>query len=401
MQTLFENTRLFRANPDHPTVEEDMAVLVEDGIIAWVGQQEAIPQDRLNKPERRDLGGHLLTPGLIDCHTHIVWGGTREEEFVRRAAGASYEEILRQGGGILSTVRETRRADAGELFENALPRLEQFRQQGVTTIEAKSGYGLTFEDEMKILEVIRDLDEKSSIELVPTLLGAHAVPPEFKSNRGAYVDLVCEKMIPEAEGRGLAMAVDVFCERGAFTLEETRRIFEAAHHSGFHFKVHAEQLTHTGAAQLAGEMGALSADHLEHLDDAGVEAMRQGRSVAVLLPGAMLTLGTQRPPVEKLRAAGVPIAISTDCNPGSSHTTNLHLMMSLGAIMLGMTAEEIMLSVTHNAAKALGLDERLGRIEEGLEADLCVWNCRSLAAIPYGLGENLVMHSYKKGRMLT
>ena len=401
MQTLFENARLFRANPEDPIVEHEMAVLVQDGVIAWVGAQNALPQDRLKNAERRDLGGHLLTPGLIDCHTHLVWGGSREEEFVRRTGGAGYEEILLQGGGILSTVRETRRADAGELFESALPRLERFRQQGVTTIEAKSGYGLTFDDEIKILEVIRDLDDKSALELVPTLLGAHALPPEYKSNRGAYVDLVCKRMIPEAEGRGLAMAVDVFCERSAFTLDETRRIFDAAHRSGFHFKVHAEQFSHTGAAQLAGEMGALSADHLEFADDAGIAAMKQGRTVAVLLPGAMLTLGSPRPPVAKLRAAGVPMAISTDCNPGSSHTTNLHLMMGLAAIQLGMSPEEIMLGVTHNAAKALGLDERLGMIAEGLEADLCLWNCTSLATIPYSLGDNMVMHSYKKGRKLT
>ncbi|MBI5155508.1 imidazolonepropionase [Candidatus Poribacteria bacterium] len=401
MQTLFENATLFRADPDRPAVvETEQALFVDDGLIEWIGPANAIPAECLESAERRDLNGLLVTPSLIDCHTHLIWGGSREAEFVQRLAGVKYEDILARGGGIHSTVRATRAASSGTLFEDALPRLEEFRRQGVTTVEIKSGYGLTTKDELRILEVIRDLDGRSQVELVPTFLGAHAVPEEFKGNRNEYVRLVCEEMIPAVAESGLAMAVDVFAERGAFSVDEMRRVFEAAHSHGLHFKAHAEQLSHTGAARAAGELGALSADHLEYLDERGIAAMRAGDTVAVLLPGSMLSLNAPAPPVAKLRAAGIPMAISTDCNPGSSHTTNLHLMMSLACLRLGLSPEEALLGVTRHAAKALGLQNRIGSIAVGHEADLCIWNCQTVAAIPYHLGSNLVLHAYKHGRRM-
>jgi imidazolonepropionase len=399
MQILFENASLFRAEPDRPVVEPRMSVLVSaKGRIEWVGDQGRVPRELLAEHEQLDLDGKLLTPGLIECHTHLVWGGSREKEFVRRLGGATYEELLLAGGGIHQTVADTRAASSGALFEAAIPRLEAFRQQGVTTLEVKSGYGLTFDDELRMLEVIRDFDEKTTLDVIPTLLAAHAVPVEFKDDRTAYLDMVCGRLIPEVAKRRLAVAVDAFCDTGGFSLAETRRVFEAAKAAGLPVRVHAEQLTRTGAAKLAAEFSAFSADHLEHLDAEGIAAMREAGTVAVLLPYANLSLKSRIPPVKALRDAKVPVAISTDCNPGSSHTTNLHLMIALACHLYGMTPGEALLGVTAHAARALGLEARIGRIAPGLDADLCVWDCNTLGAIPYNFGSNLILHAWKRGR---
>jgi len=338
-----------------------------------------------------------LTPGLIDCHTHLVHGGNRANEWEMRLNGYSYEEISRQGGGILSTVKATRAASESELYQSAESRLRYLMNQGVTTIEIKSGYGLDVETELKMLRVARKLEDDFPIRVETTLLGAHSIPPEFKSNPDLYVDLVCDEMIPAA--KDLCTSVDVFCESIAFSLDQTRRVFEAALNAKFNIKVHAEQLTRMGAAAMAAEMGAISADHLEFLNDEDCRIMSKHGTVATLLPGAFYCLNeSQKPPVDSLRRTIVPIAIATDCNPGSSPVVSLLLMANMACNLFRMTPDEAFAGITRNAAKALKLDHQVGTIEAGKVADLVAWEVDSPAELVYAVGANPIRRVYFGGR---
>ncbi len=356
---------------------EDGAVICGDDRVLWVGRDGEWPA-HLAPGEGAavvDAAGMVVLPGLVECHTHLVFGGSRAGEFARRLAGESYEQILAGGGGILGTVAATREAGADGLLAAALPRVRELFRRGVTTIEIKSGYGLDHATERTMLEVAAALDDAGPWEIVPTFLGAHTVPAEHRDDRRAYLDRVVDEMIPDVAGARLARFADVFCEPGVgFDLDESRRVLEAARDAGLGLKVHAEQLRCSGGAALAGELGAVSADHLDHVDDAGVEAMAAAGTVAVLLPGAAYFLREERPPpVEALRRAGVPIALSTDLNPGSSPTPDLLLMASMACVRWRMTVPEALTAVTAHAARALGLGADRGTIEPGRRADLALF----------------------------
>ena len=364
---------------------EDGAIAAAAGRIAWVGARKDLP----GRPEKlahrqHDLAGRWLTPGLIDCHTHLVFAGDRAREFELRLQGASYEEIARAGGGIRSTVAQTRAANEDLLLASAQGRLDAFRREGVTTIEVKSGYGLDRENEAKMLAVARRL---TGATVKTTFLGAHALPPEFGGRSGAYIDLVVEEMLPAVAG--LADSVDAFCEKIAFTPEETRRVFAAARARGLPVKLHADQLSDLSGAALAAEFGALSADHLEYTSQAGVEAMARSGTVAVLLPGAFYFLREKRvPPVDALRRAHVPTAIASDCNPGSSPATSLLLMLNMAATLFRLTPEEALAGVTRSAAAALGLSASHGTLESGKTADFAIFAIEHPAELAYRIGAN-------------
>ena len=350
------------------------------------GRIAAMGEGLVQGLERIDVGGALVTPGLVDCHTHLVYAGNRAEEFERRLQGASYEEIARAGGGILSTVRATRAASEARLREESLPRLEALAREGVTTVEIKSGYGLDAENELKCLRVARSLGA-NQIRVRTTLLAAHAVPPEFKGRADDYVGEICRDVIPQAARDGLADAVDAFCEGIAFTPAQTRRVFECARAHGLRVKLHADQLSNLGGAALAAEFGALSADHLEHTDAEGIAAMARAGTVAVLLPGALYFLREKRmPPVALLREHGVPMAISTDCNPGTSPIASPIAIMNMACTLLGLTPEEALAGMTCHAARALGLEDEIGTLEEGKRADLAVWPVGHPAEIAAQIG---------------
>jgi len=369
---------------------EHAAVAVVGGRIGFVGRQLDLPLRLHELPDGvvRDGGGALMTPGLIDCHTHLVYGGNRAREFEMRLQGQSYEEIARAGGGILATVRATREADAVSLTRSALSRLDPLLAEGVTTVEVKSGYGLETETELRMLRVARLLAHERPVEVRTTLLGAHAVPEEFQGDVDAYVDLVCREMLPLAAAEGLADAVDAFCETIAFSPAQTSRVFEAARALGLPVKLHAEQLSNLGGAALAAAFGALSADHLEWLDAAGVTAMARSGTVAVLLPGAFYVLRETRvPPVDLLRRAGVPIALATDCNPGTSPLTSLLLVLNMACTLFRLTPEEALAGVTRNAARALGLADR-GELRQGHRADAVLWRVEHPAELAYAIGLN-------------
>lgn len=363
---------------------EDGAVAIADGVIAWAGNASDAPTG--SAATTRSCEGKWLTPALIDCHTHLVFGGDRAAEFEQRLKGASYEDIARAGGGILSTVRATRDAGNDELFAASLPRLDAIKRSGAATVEIKSGYGLDAGTELRMLEVARRLGETSGVSIRTTLLAAHAVPPEFRDNPDAYVDLVCEELIPAVADRGLADAVDAYLEDIAFTAEQVGRVFAAARAHGLPVKLHADQLTDGGGAALAARFDALSADHLEYSTEDAVAAMSAADTCAVLLPGAFLTLGeTRKPPVDAMRDHRVSIAIATDCNPGTSPLTSITETMSLACRLFGLTPEECLAGTTRNAAKALGLDDR-GTIETGKRADLALWNIAHPRDLSYWLG---------------
>jgi imidazolonepropionase len=329
----------------------------------------------------------LLTPGLIDCHTHLVYGGHRAEDFARRLRGMSYQEIARSGGGILSTVQATRALSEEQLFLKARPRLLALMSEGVTSVEIKSGYGLTPEDELKLLRVAKRLGQELPVRVSATLLAAHAVPPEYLGRADAYLDMICSDLIPRVAAEGLADAVDVFCENIAFSLRQAERLFLSARASGLGLKIHAEQLSNAGAAALAAGFGAWSADHLEFLDEPGGRALLKAGTVATLLPGAFYFLKeTRKPPVEMLRRLGVPMALATDLNPGSSPFASLRLMMNLGCILLGLTPEEALAGVTRNAACALGSGAHLGTLALGKEADFLIWDLEDPAQLAGEVG---------------
>ena len=351
----------------------DGALVVRDGEIAWLGREQDLPAGLAAK-EEFDGGGAWLTPGLIDCHTHLVWAGSRSSEMEQRLNGVSYQEIARAGGGINSTVRATRQATAEQLYAAAEPRLRALMAEGVTTVEIKSGYGLDTGTEIRLLEVARDLGSRHGIRVKKTFLGAHALPPEFAGRADDYVEIVCTEMLPAAHQRGLVDAVDAFCENIAFSPEQTRKVFAAARSLGLPVKLHADQLSDQGGAGLVAEFGGLSADHVEYTSEASVAAMAQAGTVAVLLPGAFYSLREkQRPPVELFRRHQVPLAVSTDCNPGTSPCTSLLLMLHMSCIFFGLTPAEALAGVTRNAAKALGLDNEIGRLAVGHRAELALW----------------------------
>ena len=365
---------------------QDAVVIINDGKVEFVGPAYDAPATPT--ADVVDGNGGLLTPGLIDCHTHLVWAGSRANEFAQRLHGISYQEIAEQGGGIKSTVKATREASEEELLALALERAETLMSQGVTTLEVKSGYGLDLENERKQLKVARQLAEKLPVQVKTTLLAAHAVPPEYKDNADGYVDDIVSSILPTLAQEGLVDAVDAFCESIGFSIEQTRRIFEKAKALGLPVKLHAEQITNQQGAKLAAEYQALSADHLEQLDEDSVKAMAENGTVAVLLPGAFYFLrDTQKPPIELLRKYKVPIAVATDANPGSSPIHNLPLMLQMAATFFHLTPEECLRGVTVNAAKALGENNR-GVIAEGNYADLALWKCQDAAELTYQTGVN-------------
>lgn len=350
-----------------------------------------LPRERADLSKFRgeviDGQGGLLTPGLIDCHTHLVYGGQRAGEFEQRLQGLSYQEIARTGGGIMNTVQATRALDEEQLAAQARPRLLALAREGVTTVEIKSGYGLTAADELKMLRAARKLAELLPVRVRTTLLAAHAVPPEYRNKADEYVEMICGELIPRVAAEGLADAVDVFCESIAFTPRHAERLFHAARQSGLGIKIHAEQLSNSGGAALAAGFGAWSADHLEYLDEAGAQALKAGATTAVLLPGAFYFLQeTRKPPVELLRRHGVPMALATDLNPGSSPLASLRLMMNMSCTFFGLTPEEALTGVTRNAAMALGLGDRLGTLTVGKEADLLLWDVEHPAQLVCEVG---------------
>lgn len=375
----------------------DAALAAEDGRVAWVGPRSELPAAlRQACEQQHDLGGALLTPGLVDCHTHLVYGGDRAQEFEQRLNGASYEDIARAGGGIASTVRATRAASEAELLEQATGRLRELLAEGVTTIEIKSGYGLSQDHEAKCLRVARKLGEQEPVDVRTTFLGAHALPPEFAGRPDAYVDEVI-RMLPLLHAQGLVDAVDAFCERIAFTPAQTQRVFEAAAALGVPVKLHAEQLSDSGGAALAARHGALSCDHLEWIGEDGVRAMAQAGTVAVLLPGAFYFLReTRLPPIALLRQHGVPMAISTDCNPGSSPCTSLLLMLNMACTLFRLTPEEALAGVTRHAARALGLADR-GVLAPGLRADFVAWDITHPAQLSYAIGARPQLQTFRGG----
>ncbi|HBG06583.1 MAG: imidazolonepropionase [Geobacteraceae bacterium GWC2_58_44] len=374
---LWTNARLATLDP---AVGPGFGLLEQHALGVAAGRIAAVvPMQGLDlagfQGEVTDCGGGLLTPGLIDCHTHLVYGGHRAADFARRLQGMTYQDIARSGGGILSTVRATRALSEEELLQRSRPRLLTLMSEGCTTVEIKSGYGLSLEDELKMLRVARRLEHELPVRISSTLLAAHAVPPEFLGNADAYLDLVCSELIPRVAAEGLADAVDVFCETMAFTVRQAERLFLAASHYGLGLKAHAEQLSGSGAAALAARFRASSADHLEHLDESGVRALQHSGTVATLLPGAFYFLRESRkPPVDLLRRYRVPIALATDLNPGSSPLASIRLMMNMGSLLFGLSPEEALAAVTRNAALALGWGDRLGTLAVGKEADLLLWD---------------------------
>lgn len=366
---------------------EDGAVAARDGRIAWIGPTADMPV--LNAAERIDLAGRWITPGLIDCHTHLVYGGDRAHEFELRLQGASYEEVARAGGGIVSTVKATRMATQDELVASALPRLDALIAEGVTTIEIKSGYGLDTATEARQLRAARALGVERPVSVVTTFLGAHALPPEAAGDKDAYIDAVCNDMLPAIAREGLADAVDAFMENIAFDARQTARVFDTARSLGLPVKLHADQLSNLSGAALSASYSALSADHLEYTDEAGATAMAASGTVAILLPGAFYFIReTQKPPVDLFRKHGVKIAIATDCNPGSSPVTSLLLVMNMAATLFRLNVDEIIAGVTREAARALGRLGETGTLEAGKWCDLAIWDVERLAELPYRIGFN-------------
>lgn len=376
----------------------DAAVALKDARIAWAGPMADLPAPYHALPGH-DCSGRLVTPGLIDCHTHAVHAGHRAVEFELRLKGASYEDIARAGGGILSTVTATRAASEDRLLTSALPRVDQLIASGATTVEVKSGYGLTVEDELKMLRAARRIADQRPVSVRTTHLAAHAIPPEYKGRATAYMAEVAIPSLRAARAEGLVDAVDAFCETIAFSTADLAPLFAEASALGLPVKLHAEQLTDQGGAAFAARHGALSADHLEYLSPDGIAAMAAAGTVAVILPGAFYTLReTQAPPVAALRAAGVPMAVATDLNPGSSPLASLTLAMNMACTLFRLTPEEALLGVTRHAARALGLTDR-GRIAPGLRADLCLWDADHPAELAYRIGATPLQHRIFGGRL--
>lgn len=377
----------------------DAALAVKGGQIAWLGARADLPPGASAQQEI-DGNGCWVTPGLIDCHTHIVYGGNRSDEFEARLTGVSYETIAKNGGGIASTVRATRAASEHELFRQSLPRVKALLAEGVTTLEIKSGYGLSLEDEAKMLQVARRIGRELPVTVRTTFLGAHALPPEFAGQADAYIDEVC-RMLPQLLERDLVDAVDAFCERIGFSAAQTERVFQAARQHGVPVKLHAEQLSDQGGSGLCARYGGLSADHLEYLNEADIAAMAASGTVAVLLPGAFYFLReTKLPPIDALRAAGVPMALATDCNPGTSPLSSILTTLNMGCTLFRLTPQEALAGVTREAARALGLQDEVGTLAVGKRADLVLWDIARPADLAYSIGLNPcqgVMHDGQPG----
>lgn len=385
----------------------DTCVAAVDGIIAAVGSRAEVEQAlnergiRWEEAEQIDATGKLVMPGLVDPHTHLVFGGSREYELELRMKGATYLQILQQGGGILSTTRMTREADENQLLEEAWKRLDTFLLHGVTTVEAKSGYGLTTEDELKQLRVARMLNRQHPVDVVSTFMGAHAVPPEYKSNPDLYVDLIVEEMIPRVAEEGLAEFCDVFCEHGVFSVEQSERILEAGKRAGLIPKIHADEIEPMGGAELAARVGAISADHLLKASDEGIAAMAKAGVVATLLPGTAFFLMAPYARARQMIEAGVPVALSTDRNPGSSPTENLQLIMNLAVLNMKMTPAEVIVAATINAAHAINRADSVGSLEAGKQADILIMNVPSYRHLSYQYGVNHVDTVIKAGRVVV
>ncbi len=380
---------------------DDGAIAIAGDRIHWVGEQSLLPADIPAGVRVHSAGGRWLTPGLIDCHTHLVYGGDRAREFEQRLTGISYEEIARQGGGIVSTVFATRDASEDRLVDSARPRLAALTAEGVTTIEIKSGYGLDRDTELKMLRAARRLGENGGVDVVTSFLGAHALPPEYAGRGDDYIDFVCAEVMPRVAELGLADAVDAFCESIGFTAAQTERVFEKAKALGLPVKLHAEQLSDLGGAALAARFGALSADHLEYVSERSIAAMAEAGTVAVLLPGAFYFLReTRKPPVDALRRHGVAIAIATDSNPGSAPVGSLLLMLNMACTLFQMTPEEALAGATRHAAAALGVLHRVGTLEAGKQADFVLWDIGHPAELSYRIGFNPCYRVIKNGRVL-
>ncbi len=375
---------------------EDGALLVRDGRLAWVGPRAELPAHDAERTQR--LGGRWVTPGLIDCHTHLVFGGNRSHEFERRLAGVPYEQIAREGGGIVSTMTATRAADEDALVASALHRLRGLTDSGVTTVEIKSGYGLDADNELKMLRAARRVGVEGRVRVSTSFLGLHALPPEHRQNRTAYLDLMIDQVLPAAHAQGLVDMVDAYCEPIAFTADEIARLFERARDLGLPVKLHADQLSNGGGGSLAAAHGALSADHVEHVDEAGVVAMAAAGTVAVLLPGAYLMLReTTPPPIDLFRRHGVRMAVATDCNPGTSPVASLTAALNLACVQFRLTPEEALTGATRHAAAALGLSSEIGTLEPGKVADIAVWNVERPAELCYWLGAPLLHQRWVGG----
>jgi imidazolonepropionase len=382
------------------TVFKQGALLTRGGRIEWVGEESSLPEFRA-PAEVRDLGGAWITPGLIDCHTHLVFAGTRATEYAERLKGRTYAEIARSGGGILSTMRAVRAASEQQLFDESVPRLQAFLAEGVTTIEIKSGYGLTLADEAKMLRVARALQRAFPVTVKTTLLAAHTLPPEYEGRADEYIEVICEDWLPQLREERLVDAVDVFCESIAFNLGQSRQVFEAAQALGLPVKMHAEQLSNLGGSKLAARHRALSCDHLEYATPEDAAALAAAGTVAVLLPVAFYCLAEgNKPPIEAFRAARTQMAIASDCNPGSAPGTSLLLAMSIATRLFGLTAEEALAGVTRNAARALGEQTTRGTLVAGKAADFVIWNVRSIEELSYWIGFNPRRSVVRAGRVL-
>lgn len=374
-------------------VLENAWVYTEDGQIISYGTGNP----PITFGEKLDAGGKLVTPGLVDAHTHLIFGGWRQNELAMKIRNVPYLEILAAGGGILSTVKATRAASEDVLYEKAAAALDEMMAFGTTTCEAKSGYGLNVEDELKQLRVIRRLNKEHPMNVVATFMGAHAVPPEYKENREGYLKLLCDELIPAVASKKLAKFCDVFCETGVFTAAESRRILEAAKEAGLLPKIHADEIDPIGGSVLAGELGAISAEHLIVCPDEGIQSMAQGGTIACLLPATSFYLNSTYAPARKMIEAGVPVAMASDFNPGSCPCLNLQLVMNLGCLKYRMTPEEVLTAVTLNAAAAIGMADRVGSIDRAKQADLVIWDAPDLNYLCYRLGSNLVDSVIKKG----
>jgi len=365
-------------------LSDHTAIAIKDGRIAWMGSIEDAPED---VGEIDNLEGRLVSPALVDCHTHLVFAGDRSDEYERRLAGESYASIAKSGGGIRKTVEATRQSDAPDLASAAMTRLDCFAEEGVGTVEIKSGYGLSFDDELKMLKAARACGLATGMRISTTLLAAHAIPVEYESRSGDYIDEVCIPLVKETAREGLADAVDAYCENIAFSPDETRRLFDAAREAGLPVKLHADQLTDTGGAKLVADFGGLSADHVEYTNEDGIKAMAKAGTIAVILPGAFYSIGeTQKPPIAALRKAGVAMAVATDANPGSSPMLSLLTAANMACTLFGLTVEEAFAGMTREGARALGLHDEIGTIEIGKIADLAIWDVKNPAEIIQWIG---------------
>lgn len=385
--------RLVSANTDGVTVVEKTSVLIENGQITAIGEGAA--------EHKIDCGGKMVTAGFVDSHTHPVFFNKRDEEYAMRLAGSSYEEIAEKGGGIVSSVAGVRNASKNALVDKVSTRMDRFISMGTTTVESKSGYGLDTVSELKSLEVIDEVNESHAIDMVPTFMGGHAFPNEFVNDHDAYINLICDEMVPAVAEQGIAIFNDVFCEEGYFTVEQSRRILETGKEYGLKPRLHADEFVDSGAAELAGEVGAFSADHLMAVSDAGINRLAENNVVASLLPGTTFFLGkTSYAPARQLMDAGLTVALATDFNPGSCHIQSMPFIMTLACMHMGMTVEEAYQSATYHGAKALGLEHEIGSIDVGKKADLVVWNLDSLLDIPYHVSNHSIQKVIKNGNLV-